>query len=61
MSFKETSNQVLCLQVPEIMGPADIALLPNVLVLIIRAIHISIREKLRVGRRVVQLPLYSED
>lgn len=54
MTFKETSDQVL--RLPEIMGPADTALLPNVLVLIIRPIQISIREKLQVG----QLPLYSE-
>ena len=57
ITFKETSDQVL--RLPKIIGPADIALLPNVLVLIIR----PIREKLRVGRRdmhVFQLPLYSE-
>jgi hypothetical protein len=58
MTFKETSDQVL--RLPEIIGPADITVLPNLLVLIIRPIQISIREKLRVGRRVVQLPLYSE-
>ena len=58
MTFKETSDQVL--RLPKIIGPADIAVLPNILVLIIRPIQISIREKLRVGKRVVQLPLYFE-
>ena len=61
MTFKETSDQVP--RLPETIGPADIAFLPNVLVLVIRPIQISIREKLRVGRRVIhifQLPLYSE-
>lgn len=57
-TFKERSDQVL--RLPEIIGPADTAFLPNVLLLIIRPIQFSIREKLRVGKRVVQLPLYSE-
>ena len=58
MTSKATSDQVL--RLPEIIGPPDIAVLPNLVVLIIRPIQISIRAKLRVGRRVIQLPLYSE-
>ena len=57
MTFKET-DQVL--RLPKIIGPADIAILPNLLVLIIRPIQTSIPKKLWTGRRVVQLPLYSE-